>query len=488
MKKTLSLLIALSFILTAAACSSSSGSAAESESTAETQVSETTEQTPETEGLIMPEFDGLKGNGDTVSMLIANPENTKQYAPEETGDAFNDALFYRDREIEEELDIAFEYKGIDVYADIYKFVNQAVLSGDDVYDVINSHIFHGVREMLTAGCLVDFNTIPNIDMSNVWWNQSLADTLTVNGKLLYAASDYITPQAVGMLLNRDMVNSFSLDDPYELVDDGLWTIDKMSELANSVSADLDGDGSFGINDRYGIGAHICFRWASFLYAGGLHVVELDSDGKAALSLNNERMFTLIEKLHALVHESNASHKPEGFNKSADATSPQGTAVRNSFMAGNTLFLPETIGFFMNMYRDTEVNYGIIPLPKLYESDEYTTNSWEGLICVPITIDNPELVGAVLELLAYKNRADVFPIYYETLLGEKIARDKESVEMLDLIFASVTYDFGVSLIGYNNFSYAVAKMLREGTTDFASYYAANEATVQDRINQVYNSVK
>nr|MBQ4319730.1 hypothetical protein [Clostridia bacterium] len=123
-----------------------------------------------------------------------------------------------------------------------------------------------------------------------------------------------------------------------------------------------------------------------------------------------------------------------------------------------------------------------------ESDEYTTNSWEGLICVPITIDNPELVGAVLELLAYKNRADVFPIYYETLLGEKIARDRESVEMLDLIFASVTYDFGVSLIGYNNFSYAVAKMLREGTTDFASYYAANEATVQDRINQVYDSVK
>ena len=42
MKKTLSLLIALSFILTAAACSSSSGSAVESESTAETQVTETT--------------------------------------------------------------------------------------------------------------------------------------------------------------------------------------------------------------------------------------------------------------------------------------------------------------------------------------------------------------------------------------------------------------------------------------------------------------
>ena len=483
------MILLLSFMLTALSCTSSdNGNSEEKPSSDTTASTETSAEESDTPVLIAPNFDDIDGDGATIGVLLAMPELLYQYYPEESGDSFKDSIYYRDRDIEEELNIDFNYILIDAFDKIYKNVSQSVLAGDDLINIINSHTFHGVTEMLSSGCVVDFNTIPNIDMSNIWWNQSLADTMTVNGKLMFAASDYVMPQATGMLLNRDMVEAFSLEDPYDLVNDGLWTIDKMSELANSVYADLDGDGIYGAEDRYGIGAHLCFRWASFLYAGGLHVIELDGDGHAQLALNNERMYTLVEKLNALVNHSNASYKPENFNVSADADSPQGKAVRNSFSEGKSLMLVESIGFSLNIYRDTDVNYGIIPMPKLYESDEYCTNSWEGLIAVPITVDDLGLTGAVLELLAYKNRADVFPIYYKSLLGEKIARDKESVKMLDLIFASVTYDFGISLIGYNNFSYAVAKMLRSNTTDFASYYAANEATVQAKIDKVYDSVK
>ena len=88
----------------------------------------------------------------------------------------------------------------------------------------------------------------------------------------------------------------------------------------------------------------------------------------------------------------------------------------------------------------------------------------------------------------QRRASNQDVFLTELMGEKIARDTGSKEMLDMIFDSITYDFGLSLIGYNKFSYAVAMMLREGTTDFASYYAANEAAVQAKIDAVYDSVK
>nr|MBQ4318064.1 hypothetical protein [Clostridia bacterium] len=487
-RKTACLLLSALMLMSLIACSSDTAS--DDNSPADTTAADTvdiarSDDAAETE-YPAPELDGVTFDGASFNVMISNPDNTRSYSPEETGDSFMDAMYYRDIDIAEELEIEFVYKIVQEAKDVFNAVNQSVLAGDDTYDLVNNHIMIGVPEMLTAGCLTDIAVLPNVDLDAPWWNKSIMDTLTVKGKLMYAANDYVIPQAVGMVLNRDMVEDMKLEDPYKIVNDGLWTIDKMTELAVSVAADLNGDGVYNTGDRFGISAHLCWRWASFLYAGGLHVAEIDNDGIAHITLNNDRMFSLIEKLDALIYNTNAAHKPQNFNNGNDLN--VAAEVRRSFMEGNTLLLPETIGFAMNQYRDTEVNYGIIPLPKLNEGDEYVTNSWEGLVCVPITVDTPDMTGAVLEMLAYKTRTDVFPVYYTELMGEKIARDTESKEMLDMIFDSITYDFGLSLIGYNNFSYSVAKMLREGTTDFASYYAANEAAVQAKIDAVYDSVK
>ena len=67
--------------------------------------------------------------------------------------------------------------------------------------------------------------------------------------------------------------------------------------------------------------------------------------------------------------------------------------------------------------------GILPYPKYdTEQEDYISLDWGGLMGVPGTIVNTEMVGAVIELLAYESADTVIPAYYDVLLSGKLARD------------------------------------------------------------------
>ena len=48
--------------------------------------------------------------------------------------------------------------------------------------------------------------------------------------------------------NKQLLTDNGFDMPYELVNEGKWTIDRMLEMVNSVSADLNGDMKMDAND------------------------------------------------------------------------------------------------------------------------------------------------------------------------------------------------------------------------------------------------
>ena len=66
---------------------------------------------------------------------------------------------------------------------------------------------------------------------------------------------------------------------------------------------------------------------------------------------------------------------------------------------------------------------------------YSTNSIE----IPVTASNLERTGAIIEALSAESYYSLTPAYYETVLKTKGARDLESGDMLDVIFASRIYD-------------------------------------------------
>jgi hypothetical protein len=74
-------------------------------------------------------------------------------------------------------------------------------------------------------------------------------------------------------------------------------------------------------------------------------------------------------------------------------------------------------------------------------------SWNGysMFCTPVTVQNTEKVGAVIEALAAESRKSVLPAFYDIALKTKYARDDDSAEMIDIIRDGISYNFGVEYV-------------------------------------------
>ena len=98
---------------------------------------------------------------------------------------------------------------------------------------------------------------------------------------------------------------------------------------------------------------------------------------------------------------------------------------------------------METLRGDSVEFGIIPFPKYEESQkDYYSRIASLLLCfVPSSVNDLELTGACLEALCSESKRTLIPVYYDIMLGSKLTRDAESVEMLDIIFEHRVCDHG-----------------------------------------------
>jgi len=106
--------------------------------------------------------------------------------------------------------------------------------------------------------------------------------------------------------------------------------------------------------------------------------------------------------------------------------------------------------------------------------------------VPATIagDKLEMTGVLLEALSALSHKTTYPTFIEDILQSKKAPDRESADMLRLIYANITYDlFGVFQFGklpqlvYDN----IYKKQGEG---FTSTIASNQEKIMAAYDKVY----
>ena len=119
---------------------------------------------------------------------------------------------------------------------------------------------------------------------------------------------------------------------------------------------------------------------------------------------------------------------------------------------DTAFKEDRILFFdtsmarVTFYRNMESDFGIIPPPKrdAAQADYISTVSVRSTnsLAIPVTVSDFERTGIITDALAAESRYRVIPAYYEVQLKTKYARDDESAEMLDIIFAGRKFDVGL----------------------------------------------
>ena len=403
------------------------------------------------------------------------------FAEEEIGEALNDAIYKRQNNVEERLNIKIVpinngYRDNDYYNNVMR----SVRAGSDDYQLVLTHCLYGVPEMCTQGLVLDWNSIPITDFTKPWWNQRMNDTMSINGILLTAAGDFLIFDPNVIYFNKQMTADLDLGDIYQTVKDGQWTWRKMTELARLASMDLNGDGVFDKDDRYGFVINLQWMMNSAVQSSGMLISKIE-DGYHVNNLNSERFGSFMDMLHELVYAGNQT-----FISTWDPNQTTDNESEIPMSSSRVLFHLDPLSAGKR-YRTYDVEFGILPLPKYDETQqEYLSLSWNGFMMVPVTAD-PELAGAAAEALSAESYRLTVPAYYDVLLTSKVARDVESTEMLDIIFKGAVYDFALNFGNWNPITFVVDQMLQQKSTDYASFMERHEDSFHRRMREIYDSI-
>lgn len=362
------------------------------------------------------------------------------------GEIINDRMYEADRLIEQKLNVKIESDYLEDSGDVNTIVQNAVAAGEDEYDVYDMPSDIAGR-LITGGYFRDISDLTGIS-DKVWWDKNTRDSLTFGGKcysllgdvsLMLAESHYVLFQ------NKDIAADIGLDNIYDTVKSGKWTLDKFGEHLKKAAQDTNGNGEMDFEDRWGLGIYQV-AMTYFMLAGENPIVQTDSDGIPYFNGIDERMADMYTKIRTILFD--PEHTTIG-----GKNVPAGGDWKDPFMQGRSLYLFEPLGHSKKM-RDSKFDFSIIPMPKYDENQkEYMTPILQYVHTMYVTVANKktDVIGATLENMAAEYYKNLRPAYYETVLENKRVRDDESLEMLEIIFKNrelnpaVVFDWKITSI-------------------------------------------
>lgn len=405
-------------------------------------------------------------------------------AEEATGEIINDAVYNRNRAVEDRFNIKIGFKFDDSGNTTYKTTAvQSILAGEDVNDVLALHgafAFNYAKE----GYLLDWNTaLPYVNLEKPWWDKDFSENLNIGGKLFAMTGD-LSHLSIGatfcLLFNKDLFKNYGIDFPYQDVRDGKWTFDKFAQICKDGSADLNGDSAITPDsDLYGLTSTSWGYPVSMFYMAGDRVITIDENGAPSLTVFSERTNDIIEKFLTLygtsnIYVSELSPKYDG----------------DIFLEGHAMFAGATLNSIIKI-RSSDIDIGVIPCPKYEESTpEYYSlvDAGMNVFSVPATAQDPERTSIILEALCAEGYREVIPSYYEVALKVKYSRDNESSDMLEIIRDGRFFDYGYYDASVSwDLSYIGRNVLLNGG-NFTSYYDQRAKGAESELEKLYNNYK
>ena len=439
MKRYLTLAITAALMLSAFSCGSG-GEGKDSSTSAPESTGEETTAPEETDGLPEKDMDKFElkivhFDGNWLSWAL-----TKLDAESETGDRLNDAIYKRNRNMEERFNCEINVTGKETIT--ASDIQSEIMAGDSNYDV---WFMYDNWTLGAVEYLLPWEELPYINLDREWWNPSATEVFNLEGKTYAAAGNYslsVLSRASGFAFNNDIYNKLNrIDNIYDLAREGKLTIDVMYDTAKNAYIDLDGDSSMNENDQYGISGSWKETFWRFLSGSDVRFISKDSNSDPVFDLQkNEAAINKMLKIFDLFTEKGIYYNPQ----TKDVHSVQDS--EEIFADGRLLF--KTVNLFdLEALRTCDIDIGILPCPKYDENQEnYYAPSFGAEISVLLKTlpeERKENVGMLLEALAYDTNANILPEYKEVLLKTKLARDNESEEMIDIIINSISFDFGIN---------------------------------------------
>jgi ABC-type glycerol-3-phosphate transport system substrate-binding protein len=476
------ILLSLVFILTALSCSDKVTDNPAGEMT--TEVTDTAEST----GPVRPDLPQRDYEGYKLVIMERAPDSSGWWASTDvfteglTGDPLNDALYNRNEAVSKWMNITIEpYTVAD--GNFVTTLNKSIAAGDNSCDL-------AMLTLATAfsaaqnGYLYPLNDSPYINMDASYYTKTIFKDTSVYGKNYFAVGDMTIISTDGtwiLMFNKIVAQNYHLEDLYQLVRDGVWTVDKFYSLMKDSSGDTDGNSIYDEHDNYGF-ATSDDSYAGLFYGMGGSVISKETDDSLILTGVNEQIVDIVDKTVTIMNNETITFN----NSKFPAVGWKGIQIM--FEAGQVLFYGEVLQCVRRL-RAMDTDFGVLPFPKYNEPQEtYTSyiHSWASdALTIPRCTPDQERSEIIFEALAYESQVFLRPAYYDITLKTKAMRDDESGEMLDIILAGRKVDIGYIANVGNVWSFIVGQM-SSSQGKIASNFAMVERAATVALDKVNNS--
>ena len=397
--------------------------------------------------------------------------NYDVWGPEDSGEILAEALYQRNTEIEDTFDVVIMHEQ-QTHTNAFNAIQKDVRTGDNNYD---AYFNNGTQlsKLVTNGIPTNLNDIDGFNFDDPWWSKTVNDTLNWgNENRLFAMGDMNVmawKTTACVMYNYTLGKKEGVEDCFELVRQGKWTMDKWNQLMLDFSLDLDNNGKIDYKtDRYGLVTGN--QTLAYSFNGmGLSFGSLDEDNWPAPLVLNERALSALEKVTTVyskelclnVHDSSYSGGTSLAGKSASL-----------FSEGRFLFFAETIGGSFQLW-NMEDDYGFLPFPKFDEAQEGYNSSIQSdqmsIVCIPYTsVERLDETVDVINAMGYLNMKDVKSVFFDAVFGTRSVRDENSMEMLEIILQDRTFDLGACL-NFGKLLTNLRSVAIAGTNNFTSTY-------------------
>ncbi len=422
--------------------------------------------------------DDLKFTGKTFTIFTWSNQTQWEWDAEGiAGELIGDAIYNRKLNTEERFGIKFNVvKQAGEWENRNSFIQAvagSVLTESHAYDIVGQYTPAAAIGTMQS-LYTDLNDVEYLNLESSWWPGDIAEACSINGKLYFATGD-ITPTLIRnmgtIMVNLDMAKNLNLENVYDVVDSGNWTLEKLKEMAlGRVSLDGDVDQSYGIT----IANNVVYD--NFFYGGGFKYITAESDGTLRVSddISSERLVNWFKACQSLL------------NDNGDVAL---LAINNAFTAGRSIFQCGTIADVQNYLKDVEFDFGVLPFPK-YDTDQkdYATivGYWVTMYSVPIDAPDTTMSGAVLEYLGYEGAANLTPVVYREAFQYRYLGTEDNARMFDLLHDTLVYDTGRIFADQIN-CFAAFRQAASPIIDWISYSTSQKKLWAKNVTTIYTKL-
>lgn len=400
-------------------------------------------------------------------------------AESSSGEITNDAVYNRNRKIEETYGIRFATVPVGNWDDVTSSLQASVTAGDHTYDLagqVDFKVYAVVGNQLCGNWL----DLPHVDLEKPWWANLVNDAATIGGKLFTAAGDIAITSILYsdcVFFNADLAesNGISVESLQNTVFDNKWTIDYFDTLIADLYTDVNGDGVKDENDLYGFAVSPGNPSDGWLTAFGQGIVDVDKTGKITINLITDKTISALEKMNRIHWEEQGVYNPGAWD----------LEMARMIVNRNAVF---TLGIFNDARTKLaamEDDFGVLPYPMWDEAQGmYYTGANDQFTVLVFPIDtlasDYEYLGTILEALAIESAKTVRPAFYNSALKNRYSMDANTAQIIDIIMEGRRFDFSFQYGNDILVPYMFRNQIIKKSNDIVSTYEKSQTTIETKL--------